>query len=83
MIVRPVDAQRVVAAVDAFKFRTGAYPLHLEEAGVDANDGLRRWMLVYGFNDKRIPWLSYSVPFAIFDQYNYDFDRREWTYLAD
>jgi hypothetical protein len=76
-------AERVVVAVENFKSRTGAYPWHLQDAGIDAKGETKRWMLVYSLRDGKTPWIAYAAPFVMFDRYEYDFAKHEWTYLAD
>lgn len=76
-------ANNVVDAVLSYHARTGVYPIDLQQTGVRPESAFRKWMLVYAVSADGRPGLSYAVPYAVFDMYDYDFDTGKWQYLAD
>lgn len=74
--------QQVADGVLAFEARSGHYPAHLAEIGLDDRALAKDWMLHYAFFADR-PSLFYGATFIVFDTYEFDFDTRTWAYRAD
>lgn len=67
----------VVAAVFAYKIRTGSYPASLAEAGLDAQGLKDEWRLRYELRAGK-PELSYPSSLMFLTLYEYDFEARQW-----
>jgi hypothetical protein len=76
-------ANQILAKLEAFKHRHGKYlgslgEVHVAEGPLTFPQGLS-----YELDPTGNPSLVYMSTFAIFDIYDYDFGKHEWTYIAD
>jgi hypothetical protein len=75
-------ANDVVEKIDHYHAMNTAYPSSLETIGYDKRS-LKASLGLYAYSNKEgKPSFHYSVPYIIFDTYEYDFSSRQWVYRA-
>ena len=72
------EADAAVAAVVAYRNRSGLYPASLGAVGVNAQQLKERYSLSYRLTDTGQPRLLYCQPSMPLVAHHYDFERRQW-----